>query len=227
MTRADYSHIVLILDQSGSMSSIMNDINHGVECFINKQKELPGKCTVSVYQFSDEVSRVTDFINIQELNPASVKIMPSGMTALLDAIKKSFSETGYKLSQLPEHERPGRVLITVVTDGEENSSKFSTFAEIRNTIEHQRTRYSWQIDFLGCQESCMKDAHNIGIQHGSQMKYTATPDGIFQAFNSLSQAKSLLRSCTLDSYGAAVATGDIFNETENSYLTPVNNTTEP
>jgi uncharacterized protein YegL len=198
------------------MQSIKNDINHGVACFINKQKELPGKCSVSVYQFSDEVSKVIDFVDIQELDSSKIQIVPTGMTALFDAIKKSFSETGCKLSSMSESERPSRVLVTVVTDGEENSSKIATLAEIRNTIEHQRSKYSWQIDFLGCQESCMNDANKIGIQRGSQMKYTATPDGIFQAFDSLSQAKSLLRSCTMDSYVAAVSDGNVFNETENS-----------
>ena len=40
--RADYSHITLILDRSGSMATIRSDVLGGVNTFLKEQQALPG-----------------------------------------------------------------------------------------------------------------------------------------------------------------------------------------
>lgn len=50
--RSDYTHITVVLDSSGSMSSIADDTIGGFNTFLKAQKEAPGKATFTQVHFS-------------------------------------------------------------------------------------------------------------------------------------------------------------------------------
>lgn len=52
--RQDYTHITLILDRSGSMSSVKDAAEEAFNGYVASQRNLPGKCTVTVRQFDTE-----------------------------------------------------------------------------------------------------------------------------------------------------------------------------
>ena len=67
---------------------------------------------------------IHDGVNIKEVKDmTTAEYMPTGMTAMLDAVGMTINHVGQKLAALPEEERPEKVLFTVVTDGKDNSSK--------------------------------------------------------------------------------------------------------
>jgi hypothetical protein len=47
----DYTHITVILDRTGSMESIRDDIIGGFNAFLEEQQKLPGKATMTLVQF--------------------------------------------------------------------------------------------------------------------------------------------------------------------------------
>ncbi len=51
--RKDYTHVTLILDRSGSMTTIRADIVGGFNRLIEDQKQVPGHCTVTLVLFND------------------------------------------------------------------------------------------------------------------------------------------------------------------------------
>ena len=53
----DYTHLIIVLDASGSMSSIQDDIKGSFNEFLKKQREEPGKTVFDLFQFNDEVRR--------------------------------------------------------------------------------------------------------------------------------------------------------------------------
>lgn len=53
--RENYTHIVLVLDGSGSMGHIKAGTLEGLNAFVKSQKDVPGDATLSLYQFSGRI----------------------------------------------------------------------------------------------------------------------------------------------------------------------------
>jgi len=189
------------------MDTLKDEVNSGISLFLDKQREVPGECTVSIYEFNTTVTKLVDFSPLTLVN--NPKIEPRGMTALYDAIGTAFTKTGEKLASMHEFERPERVLVSIVTDGEENSSRLFNCEKVQNMIKEQRSKYLWQIDFFGCSEACMKNARTIGVSSGFQYTYDSSPIGVSVAFNKMSDVKSLLRSCSQEQYTSSVIDGEV------------------
>ena len=60
----DYTHICIVLDASGSMSSIEDDTKGSFNSFIKAQREAGGKTVFDLYQFSDEVRRLVEHVDL-------------------------------------------------------------------------------------------------------------------------------------------------------------------
>lgn len=149
MTNPDYTHLTLVVDRSGSMASDRDEAQAGINTLIAEQFALDGKLTVTLSQFDNEfdtVERMRDSAFTYELEPR-------GMTALLDAVGMEIVRTGEDLAALPEDERPGRVLLVVVTDGHENSSHEYMLDSVRDLLGVQQSQFAWEVQFLGADDS--------------------------------------------------------------------------
>lgn len=168
MTDANYTAMLVILDRSGSMSMIRDNMIGGIEQLIAAQSAEPGMLTIDLVTFDTEVELTHHFAD-----PALVKVelVPRGGTALYDAIGWSFNGFGQTLAELPDHARPGTVLVTIVTDGEENSSREYTAAMVNKMIEHQRSTFDWDISFLGANQDAIEEARKIGISASDAIDY--------------------------------------------------------
>ena len=184
------------------MMATANDTIGGFNSFIDSQVKLNKECTASVYNFSNEIEIVNENCNLNLIKHLSnSNYIPSGMTALLDAIGFSVEKTGYFLSSISENLRPSKVIFVIITDGEENSSKKFSSDKIKSMIEHQRNKYNWEFIFIGAnQDSCLS-AKSYGISTGSSLNYSLNSNGITGMFNSLTNVCSEYRlferkSCT-------------------------------
>lgn len=198
--KTNYTHLILIIDRSGSMGNIAKDMNGGMASFIKEQQKVPGDCTISAYQFNNSLENLCSFKNIFDMKDKDMPVItPTGGTALNDAIGDVFITEGRKLAAMSEFERPGRVMVTIVTDSEENSSSKYNTAQIKNMIEHQRTVYNWQIDFMGCNEEAMavKDAYQINAAFSSS-------GDIAKDWSKISKLKGSMRSMSPATYNATV-----------------------
>ena len=114
----------VILDRSGSMETIRNDVIGGFNTFLDKQKATPGEGTISLYRFDDQYETVYQGVNLKDArNMTRDDLVPRNGTALYDAIGRTINSVGARLSALPESERPDQVLVMILTDGQENASK--------------------------------------------------------------------------------------------------------
>lgn len=84
MTNPNYTHITMIVDRSGSMQSIRDASEDGVNEFINANKAAPGECTLLLREFDDRHSTVYGAGPIADFT--TYRLDPRGMTAMLDAI---------------------------------------------------------------------------------------------------------------------------------------------
>ena len=157
----DHTEIIIVLDRSGSMNLIKNDMEGGLNQFFEEQKKEPGRATVTLTQFDTEYDVVYSGIDIQSVPKA--ELVPRGGTALLDAVGRTIHEVGSRLSKTPEADRPGRVIFLIITDGQENSSREFTSEQVKALIKEQIEKYSWQFVYLGANQDAFAEAGHLGI----------------------------------------------------------------
>lgn len=169
--KADLTDITLVVDRSGSMSHVREDAEGGVNTFIAEQANEPGRALLTLVQFDTEYEFVHKGVPIGEAT--KYRLIPRGMTALLDAVGRAINETGERLAQMPEEDRPGLVIFVVMTDGHENSSVEFTKAQVKEMIERQQNVYNWHFTFLGANQDAFAEAGSLGINKGGAANYAA------------------------------------------------------
>ena len=177
MTNADYTHLTLLVDRSGSMGSVQTDAQGGINELLARQFALPGKLTVTLVEFDTEIDTVVRMSN----EPVTYLLEPRGMTRLLDAAGIEIKQTGADLASIDDAERPGRVLFVVVTDGEENSSNKHTLEGVRSEVKRLRKKSGWTFQFIGAGDSAWQGSE-MGMNTTSA---PATDDGIQRSYSTL------------------------------------------
>jgi uncharacterized protein YegL len=168
------TEIIAILDNSGSMANLTNDTIGGYNTFINDQKNILGEAILTTVLFNTKYILLHDRINIKKVKPITEKeYCAGGGTALLDAMGKTINDVGLKLHNTAEDERPNKVIVFIITDGEENSSKEFTHEKIKEMVELQKNTYSWEFLFMGANIDSFSVADTIGINHDRAFNYSA------------------------------------------------------
>ena len=186
MTDSRYTHCTLVVDRSGSMDSVREEAQGGINHFLTEQYAQPGRLTVTLTQFD------TDFDTVARMaaQPVAYTLEPRGMTALLDAVGQEVLATGRDLAALPEAQRPGRVLLLIVTDGQENSSHEFTLAAVRDLLEQQKAVYGWQVQFVGAGDAAWQ-GEQLGVR---STQYSPTRAGTSAVYSVMSDAVSAFRA---------------------------------
>lgn len=191
--RNDLTDITLVVDRSGSMAQIREDAEGGVNTFIAEQAKQPGEATLTLVQFDTEYEFVHRGVPVGQASP--YQLVPRGMTALLDAVGRAINETGERLANMPEPERPGLVVVVVMTDGLENSSREFTRQQIKQMIQHQQEVYSWQFTFLGANQDAFAEAEAIGISATAAANYS--PEKVRHAWLGAASKVGRMRAQTI------------------------------
>ena len=193
MPRPDLADITIVLDRSGSMASVVGDTIGGFNRFLEDQKNAPGEAALTLVQFDNVYESVHDAVRIQEVPLLTTQtFVPRGSTALLDAIGRAVDETGRRLEARPEADRPAKVIVVIVTDGQENSSHEYSLARINEMISRQRDTYSWEFVFLGANQDAIATASSMGIMTANAMSFAHNSVGTSKAFAATSG--NILRS---------------------------------
>lgn len=211
--KQNYTKIVFIIDRSGSMERIKSDMNGGFKTFIEAQKAANfGTCDVSVYQFDHEFETVFAHKNI--MDSISYNLVPRGGTALYDAVGKTILKVGADLATMDESERPDRVLVAIITDGEENSSDEFDAEKVKKMITHQTDVYHWQFTYLGSNQDAWEVGKGLGVAAGSTMTYANNARGVRGSWSSLSEAVTTYRSMTGDTKSFTYTESDLTEQAE-------------
>lgn len=186
--------MVCIVDRSGSMDAISSDAIGGFNSFIEGQKQQPGQARFTLVLFDHEYLVVHESEDIARVPPLdATTYVPRGTTALLDAIGRTIDDVGKRLHDTPEPERPGTVIIAILTDGMENASKDYTQNRIAAMIKHQQEKYDWQFLFLAANQDAIATAGSLSIDAQDAQAYQATPEGIRDVYAELGQAVNARR----------------------------------
>lgn len=159
--------LVLVVDRSGSMDTIREDMQGGLNSLLAEQAKIEGRCLVTLAQFDDAYEVLAERTPIEKLD--AYRLIPRGSTALLDAIGRTISSTKAWIDALPESERP-RVLFTVITDGFENSSREWSRQQVMDAVT-ARQGEGWDFTFLGANQDAIHEGATMGFSEGSSITY--------------------------------------------------------
>ncbi len=182
--------IIIIMDRSGSMYSCANSASKGINDFIKEQASMPGEARVTLVQFDNEVETV--FLHAPAIDAPLVKLEPRGFTALNDAIGQTVRAHGLAYALTPEPMRPEHVVLVIVTDGGENSSKEYTTEQVKTILTHQQEKYSWKVTYLGANQDSFAVGASYGIDKRNVANYAT--GNIVGTFAAASHAVGNLRS---------------------------------
>lgn len=182
--------ITVLLDRSGSMSTIKADMEGGFADYLRRLREQPDAATVSLHQFDTDYETV--YQGQQLALAPNLVLVPRGGTALVDSMVRCIDETGARLASLPPQERPDRVLMLVITDGEENSSTKHSSEELKAKIQHQTDVYKWEFIYLGANQDAFSVASIYGIRNAGT--YQASRRGTAALFAAAADSTNNYRS---------------------------------
>ena len=183
--------ITVVLDRSGSMASVAKDVVGGFNKFVEEQKKAKGSATFTLIQFDTEYEFVHRSVDIQKVS--KLEFQPRGCTALLDAMGEAIVDTGERLKNMRECDRPSKVIFVIITDGQENASKEYKKYQINEMIKLQREVYGWEFVFLAANQDAIGEAHSLGISANTAMNYKHSSHGYDVIFCSVSSNLSALR----------------------------------
>jgi hypothetical protein len=166
-----------VLDQSGSMESLVNEAVDSFNALVSEQQKLQASTggtdsSFSLALFNDTVRLLYDAVPIAKVPPLTREFYaPAGGTALNDAIGQMIQAIGKRAR------RSSRVLIAILTDGNENTSHRFSESDIFQMITYRRTTYDWQFIFIGPPGS-EAYALSIGIPKSNVVSFSTDATGI-------------------------------------------------
>lgn len=173
---------LIILDASGSMESIYNQAlsgtNETIQTIRIGQKghpELQQCLTLASFNSGKDYLKVkysvTPIDEVKEITKEDYVVC--GCTALYDAMGEMISELKRKMT--PED----RVLMTVITDGYENSSMHWSGPQIKSLVEELRHE-GWTFTYIGANQDVEAVAGSMGIRNS--LAFEETEEGSKEMF---------------------------------------------
>lgn len=180
---SDLTQIIAILDRSGSMQAVATDAIGGFNSFLKAQQDSGINARLSLVLFNHNIAFVERDKPIKDFPPLDHNTFhPLGMTALFDAIGESIHKVGNKLHETAEAERPGKVIVVILTDGFENASTEYTKTRINEMITHQREKYNWEFIFLAADQDAIGVGTGLGVYGGNCITTSNTAGGTRSAY---------------------------------------------
>ena len=165
MSKKHQVHNLIILDESGSMESIKTTIIQGfnevVQTIKGIEKQFPEQeHFISFVSFNGLGQKLLHFIDpakkLKQIDDKSYK--PDASTPLFDAMGFSIN----KLKQALQGQSDFNVLVTIVTDGEENASKEFSGNDIKKLVEELKQN-RWTFTYIGADHDVEKIAFSLSI----------------------------------------------------------------
>lgn len=186
-------HTIMLLDESGSMGTVAEDVVGGFNSYIATMKKEKGEACVSLYTFDKGNDRpivrekfsATLLHDVKRLK--TTDYMPSGTTPLNDAVITTIKRVKESVS------KTDTVIFVIYTDGYENASK-ATSADVQEKIRKMEKR-GWDFVYLGSNQDAWDAGGQIGVG-GLKLNTSGTGVGTAAMFVSAGNMMNTARRAT-------------------------------
>jgi uncharacterized protein YegL len=172
------TEIVVLLDKSGSMSTIASATVNGFNKFVYEQQQLHAEASLSLIQFNGTSHTIFSQLPIKSVYPISLGkgFSPDGNTAMLDAIGHAIKNTEVK----------GEVIFIIITDGYENASTAFSLDTIKGMITALQQQAHWKFIFMGANQDAIAVGKSLGIDPEYCLTYLASDAHVTETFEYVS-----------------------------------------
>ena len=182
---------VIILDKSGSMSSIarqaIDGVNETIGSIRSAQEKNPDqKHMVTLVAFCGcEMKVIYDNVPVAEAKTLTDKdYRPCCMTPLYDAVGSTIT----RIHSLKSSDDNSLALVTIITDGYEKASREFTLTALKSLIDSYKEQ-GWQFTYIGADHDVEQVAYTLNIDHS--MQFDKDEEGTIAMF--AKERKSRLR----------------------------------
>lgn len=185
---------LLVVDESGCMSIIkrhalvgINETLTTIQKMQETHKNLEQRVTLITFD-STHTNVFYDNVRASNANPLKAKdYNPCGATPLYDAIGMGIA----KINALTTED--DSVLVTIITDGEENCSEEYSLKMIKNLIEKLK-KQNWTFTFIGTDDL---DVENIALDMGidNHLQFSEDEAGTKKMFARENRARERYNKC--------------------------------
>jgi uncharacterized protein YegL len=221
------TRLIFLLDRSTSMQRMKEEAVSGFNEYLKGQQAAEGEAKLTLIFFDDKYKVVYDQVNVKQAQPIFAKMgtyhptfstaqqddvlgyEPQGMTSLFDYIHLSISS--YQETSLPNQ----KTIVTILTDGEDTSSKFHSYASVNSLIRKVQDELQWEVMFLGANMNAKAFAQQVGIKLSNVTQFDYSSKGIGDILRTVNIATSYLRgdglarSFVASAGAAAAGSGDV------------------
>lgn len=186
------TEIICIVDQSGSMGTLREDVIGGFNTFLADQQQQGGAGRITFVTFDGASTTHFQAVPLENAKPLTkADYAPGGSTALLDAIGRTLNTQGKRIH---DENWAELVIVNIITDGEENCSTEFTAPRIKEMIAHAQDTAGWKFLFQAANQDAFATASKYGIAGATTSNFTASGAGMRSAYGSTSLSVSSMRA---------------------------------
>lgn len=180
---------LIILDESGSMNTIKNTIINGFNEVVQSVKSVAEQFPeqehfISLVSFdSIAIKTIHEVESIEKLEQIDAeKYQPNALTPLYDAMGTSILQ----LKKVTDTHDDCKVLVTILTDGEENASKEFNGQSIKKLVDELQSK-NWTFTYIGANHDVENFAISISIHN--YMKFETNDKDMKRMFDEEKEAR--------------------------------------
>ena len=187
----DRAKIWFLLDRSGSMGSVAEDVIGGFNYFLAEQATQAGECRMTVVQFDSEdpfevIADGKKPDDVPELNDSVYQ--PRGLTPLYDAMGELIKRADKRIAKRAKAEKSAEdQLVVVFTDGLENDSHRYDRPKVFELVK-KRQDDGWAFVFMGANQDSYATGGDLGFDPGSTQQFRGDSHGTRASWQSVGRA---------------------------------------
>lgn len=176
--------VLLIIDRSGSMISLAQEVREGFNGYIQSLRDdKANRYRVTTTLFGTKVEILGANQKPKDVPVFDEKTyVPEGFTALYDAICWTVNKF-YDLQNLGDTHR---VLVVIQTDGKENASREHVLTDVTRLIAEKEASGNCTFLFHGLGPDAWETGQSIGTQAANTINTTATANATRSSYGGLS-----------------------------------------
>jgi uncharacterized protein YegL len=182
--------IEFIIDESGSMGSVVDETISGFRSFLDEQKAAQGSALLSLTKFESN-NLVTPYVDLDVnlvLPLTRETFVPAGGTNLRDALGSRVRNVEERIKSWTS---PPQVLVVLLTDGQDNQSRQYSTPQVRDMIAAHEAQ-GWTFVYLGSDSRALEVAKAMGFQPGNSKKFEINE--MHKTMETLSRATTAYRA---------------------------------
>lgn len=178
------NHIVFVIDRSGSMASLAQEVvkvfDSQIQYLAQRSKELEQETRVSVYLFNGQVQCLVYDKDVLRLPSLAGFYQAAGSTALIDGTLKAISD----LKKTPELYGDHSFLVYVLTDGQNTDNAY-----LSKNLSHEIKTLpdNWTVAVLVPSQLSAREAKQFGFPSENVQIWATDNDGLREVGEVLKQ----------------------------------------